>query len=545
MESDEAYYLHMAAIVESSDLAILSKTLDGIITSWNSGAETLYGYPREEIIGQPITVIVPPERTAELEGIFEHLKRGESIPTLETVRLHKNGTRIHIAAKISPVKTRDGTIIGAATIARDITERKRIEAQMQQLQEEAQTRSLMLDTANRVALDILANRTGLEGLRSIAEAARRLSQARYAAVGVARPGASDLIEFITVGLSPEEAAALGAPPAGRGILGLLLRGKEPVRIDRLDTHPAAAGFPPKHPRMQNFLGVPIVQGDATVGALYLTDKEDAAGFTEADQVAVEALGAYAAVAIQHLHTLSRQRNLVRGLIEAQEAERKAVAYDLHDGLTQFVMASHAYLSSFQSARVKGNTERADRAFENGLHYLHEAVMESRRLVNGLRALALDDLGLAGALEQLVDEEKRRAEWAEVEFRHNLAGRRFEDTLETALYRVAQEALTNTRKYAQAGKVIVTLIASTEPQTGAMQVTLEVRDWGRGFLPEEKMQEHGRVGLHSMRERVLLLGGKFYLQSRPGEGTTVRAVVPAQEQVVTASEAPDPLAQPPH
>lgn len=529
MEVNEEYYLHLAAIVESSDLAILSKTLDGIITSWNSGAEHLYGYTREEIIGQPITVIVPPERVDELAGIFERLKRDEPIPAFETVRLHKNGTRLDIAAKISPVKNKQGVIFGAATIARDITERKRIEAQMEQMQQEAQMRSLMLDTANRVALDILASRTGLEGLSSIAEAARRLSGARYAAVGVARPGTCELIEFITVGLTPEEEAALGGPPAGRGVLGLLLQGKEPVRIDRLDTHPAAAGFPPNHPRMRSFLGVPIVQGDTTVGALYLTDKEGETGFTEADQVAVEALGAYAAVAIQHLHSLSKQRNLVRGLIEAQEAERKAVAYDLHDGLTQFVMASHAYLETFQSARRNGSPERAERAFENGLRFLHEAVTESRRLVNGLRALALDDLGLAGALEQLAEDEKRRAEWAEVEFRHNLANRRFEDTLETALYRVAQEALTNARKYAQTSRVFVMLIASTDTQTGGTQLMLEVRDWGRGFVVEDRIQEHGRVGLHSMRERIALLGGQFHLQSRPGEGTLVRAVVPAQEQ----------------
>lgn len=525
---DEAYRLHLAAIVESSEDAIFSKTLDGIITSWNGGAERLYGYSREEAVGQPITLIVPPERTDELPDIFACLQRGEAVKAFETVRVRKDGVRIEVFVQVSPIKTPDGKIIGASTIARDITERKRIEKQMEQLHLEAQTRSLMLDTANRVALDILASRTGVEALRSIAEAARRLSGARYAALGVARPGTEDLMEFVTVGMKPEEEAAIGVRPAGRGILGLLLKRKEPVRIDVLSEHPDSVGFPPHHPPMRSFLGIPILLGGVTLGSLYLTDKEDEGTFTEADQAAVQTLGPYTAIAIQNFHTLMRQRALVSGLINAQEEERKAVAYDLHDGLTQYVMASHAHFESFLRAHQAGNEERANQAMEHGLRYLKEAVTEARRLVNGLRALALDDLGLAGALEQLLLEEKQRAAWEEVAFHHNIADRRFDDTLQIAVYRVAQEALTNIRKHARTSKVAVSLLASAEVHTPTAQLTLEVRDWGQGFVLEEKLREHGRVGLHSMRERVLLLGGAFNLQSEPGKGTCIRAVLPILE-----------------
>jgi signal transduction histidine kinase len=219
--------------------------------------------------------------------------------------------------------------------------------------------------------------------------------------------------------------------------------------------------------------------------------------------------------------------MVRSLIEAQEAERRAIAYDLHDGLTQYVMASHAHFESSREDESNDAGERAEREMDHGLRYLKEAVLESRRLVNGLRALALDDLGLAGALEQLVAEEKDRAEWQEAEFQHNLAGRRFEVALETALYRVAQEALTNARKYAQTSKIKVSLIASPETPPGEVQLVLEVQDWGQGFRWEEKLQE-GRIGLHSMRERVHLMGGVFHVQSEPGKGACIRAVVPAQE-----------------
>jgi len=115
----------LAAIVESSDDAIVSKTLEGIVTSWNPSATRLFGYEPDEIIGKPITTIIPPELHAEEDGILERLRRGERIDHYETVRLAKDGRRIDISLTISPIRDRDGAIIGASKVARDITDRKR------------------------------------------------------------------------------------------------------------------------------------------------------------------------------------------------------------------------------------------------------------------------------------------------------------------------------------------------------------------------------------------------------------------------------------
>lgn len=380
--------------------------------------------------------------------------------------------------------------------------------------------ALVLEAANQVALDILANRTGVEALQHIAEAARRLAGARYAALGVARQDAAGLEAFVTAGLTPDEQARIGPRPCGRGVLGLLLGRTEPLRVDNLSEHPVFAGFPPGHPTMTGFLGVPIRRGDTVLGSLYLTDKQNGEAFSPADAVAVQTLGAHAAVAIHHLRLLERQRALLSGILNAQEEERRAVAYELHDGLTQYVMASHAHLEAFRRARQAGKTDKAERELDQGRTYLKDAVVESRRLVNGLRALALDDLGLVGALEQLLAEEKMRAGWAEAPFVHNVADQRFDTLLETAAYRVAQEALTNVRKHAGAARVHVCLFAN------GSTLTLEVRDTGAGFVPEEKMRDHGRLGLLGMSERVHLLGGTFVLRSAPGQGTVVRAVFPA-------------------
>src|SRR5579862_4005118 len=237
----------------------------------------------------------------------------------------------------------------------------------------AENRVLVLETANQVALNILASRTGVEALHHIVEAARTLAHAQYAALGVARPDGQGLSAFVTTGLTSEEEARIGPRPQGTGILGLLLKRTEPLRIDTLSEHPDSGGFPPNHPRMDRFLGVPIRRGDAVIGSLYLTNKENDEPFTEADEVAVQALGAHAAVAIHNMHLMARQRALVSGLIAAQEEERRAVAYDLHDGLTQFVMAAHAHLETFRRAQEAGNAARAARELDQGLRYLKEAV----------------------------------------------------------------------------------------------------------------------------------------------------------------------------
>jgi PAS domain S-box-containing protein len=123
----EQALVQLAAIVESSEDAILTKDLDGIITSWNRGAQGVYGYAAEEVVGRHITLLVPPEHQDEIPAIMERLKRGERIEHYETVRLRKDGQRIDVSVSISPLKDGTGRIVGAAAIARDITARKRAE----------------------------------------------------------------------------------------------------------------------------------------------------------------------------------------------------------------------------------------------------------------------------------------------------------------------------------------------------------------------------------------------------------------------------------
>lgn len=398
--------------------------------------------------------------------------------------------------------------------------RVKAEEHVREMQAAAQQRTVLLDTANHVALNILSSRMGTEALQHIAEAARMLADSRYAALGVAYEDKPGLEQFITSGLTPEDEAKIGDLPRGAGVLGVLLEQDQPLRIDNLGDHPASVGFPPHHPPMSSFLGVPIRRENMTIGSLYLTNKQSGGGFTEADEAAVSALGAYAAVAIHNLRLLSRQRELTRSLLTAQEEERRAVAHDLHDGLTQFVMASHAHLEASKRAHANGDAEKAATQVDKGVEYLQQAVVESRRLINNLRLLVLDDLGLIGALEQLVQEESSRAGWEESHLDTNIGEERFDTAIETGVYRIAQEALTNARKHAQTTKIQLSLWKQSHGHITTLQ--LEVRDWGNGFAPGDGAASSGHFGLQSMIERIHLLNGTSEIDTAPDAGTTIRA-----------------------
>jgi PAS domain S-box-containing protein len=142
----------LASIVESSDDAIVSKNLDGIITSWNRGAERIFGYTAEEATGQPITIVIPQDRHDEERTILTRIRRGERIDHFETVRQHKHGNLIVVSLTVSPVKNAEGRIVGASKIARDITEQKRSQEQIATLAREAEHRSKNLLTSVQAAV---------------------------------------------------------------------------------------------------------------------------------------------------------------------------------------------------------------------------------------------------------------------------------------------------------------------------------------------------------------------------------------------------------
>jgi PAS domain S-box-containing protein len=148
--------LVLAAIVESSDDAIIGETLDGAITSWNQAAQRILGYTAAEIVGKPISALMPPDHSEDMPRILERIRRGESVGHFETQRLSKDGRVIDVSLSVSPIRDAGGTIIGAAKVARDITDRRRVEAERERLLAAAQSARADAESANRMKDEFLA-----------------------------------------------------------------------------------------------------------------------------------------------------------------------------------------------------------------------------------------------------------------------------------------------------------------------------------------------------------------------------------------------------
>jgi PAS domain S-box-containing protein len=217
---------------------------------------------------------------------------------------------------------------------------------------------------------------------------------------------------------------------------------------------------------------------------------------------------------------NRLQDLIRKLITAQEEERRKVSYEVHDGLAQTAAGAHQLLQAF-ARQHPPDSEKGRKDLTRALQLVQQTVGEARYVIADLRPTALDDFGLAAAVRLQV--EKISSEGSQVDYEEALGDERLPPQVETALFRVAQEALTNVHKHAPSARVRISLRRLND------SVRLQVRDWGPGFNPEKITDGGGpgeRLGLSSMRERVALLGGHLEVRSKPGEGTEVVAEIPS-------------------
>ena len=210
--------------------------------------------------------------------------------------------------------------------------------------------------------------------------------------------------------------------------------------------------------------------------------------------------------------LNRERNVLRRLIEIQERERQLVSYEIHDGLAQYLAGALMHLEACPHAQ---RDRPASQELEEGIRLLRAATEESRRLIGGLRPPALDELGIIDAIESLVAD--ARVEIPNISFTHTLPGERLPSGLETTIFRIVQESLSNARKHAEAGavRVVVERIGDT--------VRVAVEDDGRGFEPAAVPEQ--RFGLEGIRQRCRLLGVEPRIESIRGQGTRIEAVLP--------------------
>jgi PAS domain S-box-containing protein len=222
----ESELASLAAIVESSDDAIIGKDLNGVITSWNNAAEQIFGYSAEEAIGQSVTILIPEDRVNEEPRILEQIRRGEKINHYETIRRHKDGRPLDISLTVSPIINRDGVIIGASKIARDITERKRAETAAKEREtmlrmiesQEAERRRIARDLHDQVGQQITALRLKVESLLGECAENPTITSGIEEVRGLAEQIDQD-IGFLSWELRPVELEDLGLEGALRSFVG--------------------------------------------------------------------------------------------------------------------------------------------------------------------------------------------------------------------------------------------------------------------------------------------------------------------------------------
>lgn len=344
-------------------------------------------------------------------------------------------------------------------------------------------------------------------LRRITKAAAHLVDARYAALGVIDPDHGTLAEFITEGLDEATIERIGDEPKGHGLLGLLIVDPRPLRLDDLSTHPDSFGFPPAHPPMTSFLGVPLRVRGEVFGNLYLCDKRDGTSFTELDEQLAVGLASAAGVAIESARLHAR----VGDLLVVEDRER--IARDLHDTVIQRIFATGLVLQGI-AARME-DAVLAER-LQSAVDDLDDTVRHIRTTIFELTRPRLPGRSLR---QELIDLAAETAEASGIDPAVTFDGPvdlTVGPELAEHLLATAREALTNAVKHAHTPRIEVVVTAR------AGLLTLQVLDEGSG-LPAE-LRAEGR-GLHNLRSRAEQLGGSMVVETRPTGGTALTWQVP--------------------
>ena len=471
-ENAEKARFRLAAIVESSEDAIVSGTLDGIIVSWNAGAQKIYGYTEAEAIGKAITILIPPESPDEENKILETLRAGGCIEHFETVRVTKSGKRINVSLTISPIQDSSGRTVGISGIARDITERKRVE----------------------------------EALRASEE---RLRLAQWAA----HIGTFDVNLLTGVDTrQPETEALYGLSPGGFGgtltAFEHLIHPNDRERITALTREMIRTGQPAEGEWR-------VVWPDGTVHWIAGRGQvlKDESG-EPSRMVGVNIDVTERKLAEQALAEMTRK------LIEAQEQERARIGRELHDDINQRLALLVAEMEAAKQS-LPHSREHTTQLLSQLQQRVTDISSDVQSVSHQLHSSQLEILGLVSGMRSFCREFAARRK-VEVDFTSGKIPSAVSNEIAVCLFRVLQEALHNALKHSNVRQFKVNLDCLEK------QLQLTVVDRGTGFDSETIAKGTG-LGLVSMRERVRLVNGTIMIDSKAMGGTTILVSVPLQTE----------------
>jgi signal transduction histidine kinase len=553
-ESGESRLMAQRGLDQNSDLRLRK---DHPIVDWLSSHEhaltrrdvelmpqfrALWGEEREDLERMGVELFIPLKAKGQLMGIFavgpklseETYSQDDQLTlttlanqtavAIENARLYwqlegtlKELRKAHDELE-RRVEERTAELARAnEALQAEIAERKRAEAAIEQRSRELAT---LLEASQRLA----GHQLDLDELlgdiaRSIVEV---LPAAEASSLWLFDERRNELVVRAWAGYDDEAISGLALSP-DNSLAGLVYRSRQPHIVDDITSELAFKVLDrPVLNAMRSALGVPLLVEDRSIGTLFADNFSRLQAFDGNDLRLLQSLAAEAAVVIQNAHLFEQVRAgrerlqaLSRRLVEVQEAERRHTALELHDEIGQILTGLKFTLE--MSARVPADTARA--SLDEARAQVNELIMRVDDLSLDLRPAMLDDLGL---LPALLWHFKRYSSQTDVgvTFRHTgLEGRRFAPEVETAAYRIVQEALTNVARHADASEVMVRAWANHD------MLGVQIEDQGGGFDPEAALAAGETTGVAGMRDRAGLLGGKLTIESAPGSGTGLTAEFP--------------------
>jgi PAS domain S-box-containing protein len=482
---------NLAAIVQSSDDAIVTKDLNGIIRSWNASAERIFGYTEEEVLGKPITILIPPELHAQEANILSRLKAGQRIEHFETERVAKGGEKVLVSLTVSPVKDASGRIVAASKVARDVTRAKQVE---QALRDSEQRMRFCLEAASLGTWqwDLTSGKV-------------RWSENMERIHGQRLGSFSGNFETFLEGISQEDRQNV------RQCIQRALEGDGKYHVEY------------RQPKLDGSIAWmeaigQVIYDESKRPAGMMGVCRDVSERKSSEEALNAARNQLEARVKERTSELNRAQEALRRLsgrlLSMQDDERRRIARELHDTAGQVLVALTLTLVPVEAELRRKDAELA-KEISTSLGLIEELSRELRTMSHLLHPPLLDEAGLHSAVRWYVEGFAERSK-IHVELHLDPSVGRLSAEMETAIFRIVQECLTNIHRHS--GSDSASIVITREDRN----VKIEIRDRGKG-LPTPSPRPG--IGIQGMRERVRQLSGKFEIQSDTN-GTRVSAIFPA-------------------
>lgn len=489
-----------ASIIEGVPAIVCRLAPDGTVRSINATGEAITGYRREELIGENWwQVFYPGDERRQVEQLFRDFEVEGDVHHYEMVLTRKSGDQRTISWTSVNKLDETGALIEVVGFGIDVTAQRMAEER--------------LHAQRDLGIALSAETSLTSALETCLEAALDASEMDCGGIYLVNErGGAELAVHVDL----PEAIVKSQTHFGDEVMRSQLRDGDPVYLSTHDVAEsvrdlvASADF-----RVVAIL--PVRHEGRTIACLntasYHRDR-----IAPAARDALEAIAAQIGTAIARIgavEKLREEQQFLKQVLDLQERERRLVAYEIHDGLAQQLTGGKMQLQALRLLQDR-HCEKAERDFDTLEHLLSDGLVEARALIAGLRPMILDELGVVAAIDHLIHEIVQR-ESLDIEFVYEDDLDRLVPPLETAVFRVAQEALNNALHHSRSDSILVELTVRDNC------VRVAVEDWGVGFEPNQVQET--RFGLRGIRERARLLGGRAYVDSATGLGTCIAVEFP--------------------